>query len=150
MRARLRVVQGKPQGKHLYFPPGDYYFGRGEECQVRPNSPMVSRQHCLLRVGDGGVWLRDLGSRNGTLVNGRLLDRERQLKSGDQIQIGPLVFELHLEAQPTTPSEPPLVFDPPPMGATDSFKDLQLPDLPSSPGSTTRSDDNQNPPHGKK
>jgi pSer/pThr/pTyr-binding forkhead associated (FHA) protein len=46
----LVVVQGKPPGKVLPFPPGSYYFGRGEECDLRTSSGMVSRQHCLLRV----------------------------------------------------------------------------------------------------
>jgi pSer/pThr/pTyr-binding forkhead associated (FHA) protein len=58
---------------------------------------MVSRQHCQLRVGEGGVFLTDLGSRHGTLVNGTLINRETRLQQGDQIQIGPLVFELQLE-----------------------------------------------------
>lgn len=97
MRIKLRVVQGTPLGKQLIFGPGEFYFGRGEECHVRPNSAMVSRQHCLLRVDSAGVFLKDLGSRNGTLVNGTLISQEQQLKPGDQIQIGQLVFELSME-----------------------------------------------------
>ncbi len=94
MAIKLIVVQGRPQGKALRFPVGQYYFGRGGECHVRPNSDWVSRQHCLLRVTRDGAWLRDLGSRNGTLVNGELLAGERRLEPGDQIQVGPLVFEV--------------------------------------------------------
>jgi pSer/pThr/pTyr-binding forkhead associated (FHA) protein len=101
MAIQLIVVQGRPQGKALRFPVGQYYFGRGAECHVRPNSDWVSRQHCLLRVTREGAWLRDLGSRNGTLVNGELLAGERQLQMGDQIQVGPLVFEVRPDsAQP--------------------------------------------------
>ena len=94
MAIKLIVVQGRPQGRALRFPPGQYYFGRGAECHIRPNSDWVSRQHCLLRVTGEGAWLRDLGSRNGTLVNGELLDGERRLEVGDQVQVGPLVFEV--------------------------------------------------------
>ncbi|HZY84261.1 MAG TPA: FHA domain-containing protein [Gemmataceae bacterium] len=94
MAIQLIVVQGRPEGKALRFPPGQYYFGRGAECHVRPNSDWVSRQHCLLRVTREGAWLRDLGSRNGTLVNGELVAGERLLAKGDQIQVGPLVFEV--------------------------------------------------------
>jgi pSer/pThr/pTyr-binding forkhead associated (FHA) protein len=97
MKVKLRIVQGRPQGKSMLFPRGEYVFGRGNECHVRPNSDWVSRQHCLLRVTAEGAFLRDLGSRNGTLVNGtRLLD-ERPLEHGDQVQVGPLVFEVVLE-----------------------------------------------------
>lgn len=100
MKFTLFVVQGKPSGKKLVFPTGEYFFGRGEECHVRPNSEWVSRQHCLLRVAAEGVFLKDLGSRNGTLVNGELLTEERQLQPGDHIQLGPLVFEARTEEKP--------------------------------------------------
>jgi pSer/pThr/pTyr-binding forkhead associated (FHA) protein len=100
-RVRLRVVQGRPQGKSLVFSTGEYVVGRGAECHVRPISDWVSRQHCLLRVGSKGVFLKDLGSRNGTLVNGQRLLVERRLEEGDQIQIGPVVFEVFLEERET-------------------------------------------------
>lgn len=97
MSVKMLVIQGQPAGKSLHFPSGEYCFGRGTECQVRPNSEWVSRQHCLLRVTATGAFLRDLGSRNGTLVNGELLNEERPLRHGDQVQLGPLVFEIQLE-----------------------------------------------------
>ena len=105
MTAKLVVVQGRPAGKTLSFPDGVYYFGRGEECHVRPNSEWVSRQHCMLRVAADVVSLRDLGSRNGTLVNGARLDGERLLVDGDRLQIGPLVFEFHLVETEAEPAE---------------------------------------------
>jgi len=71
MNVKLFVVHGRPQGKSFLFPPGEFLFGRGSECHIQPNSDWVSRQHCLLRVGPEGVSVRDLGSRNGTLVNGQ-------------------------------------------------------------------------------
>ncbi len=104
MTITLLVVQGKPAGKRLAFPLGDYFFGRGVECQVRPNSEWVSRQHCRLRVTSGGAYLRDLGSRNGTLVNGVLLAGDQLLCAGDQIQIGPLVFEVQLASADEKPA----------------------------------------------
>jgi pSer/pThr/pTyr-binding forkhead associated (FHA) protein len=106
MTAKLVVVQGRPAGKTLTFPDGVYYFGRGAECHVRPNSEWVSRQHCMLRVTAAGVFLRDLGSRNGTLVNGARLAGERPLADGDHVQVGPLVFEVRLTGL-HVPEEPP-------------------------------------------
>src|SRR5271165_3004080 len=99
MIVKLLVIQGRPSGKSLIFPSGDYFFGRGPECHVRPESDWVSRQHCLLRVDSNGVFVRDLGSRNGTLVNGSLVLTERSLSHGDHLQVGPLVFEVQLEQQ---------------------------------------------------
>jgi predicted component of type VI protein secretion system len=104
MNVTLLVVQGRPLGKRLTFPPGEYYFGRGSECHVRPNSDWVSRQHCLLRVAAEAAYLRDLASRNGTLVNGLLLEGERHLEDGDLLQLGPLVFEILLDTGVASPS----------------------------------------------
>ncbi len=94
MDVQMRVLQGKPHDRCLHFAKGEFVFGRGPECHVRPNSDWVSRQHCLLRVEDGGVSLRDLGSSNGTLVNGHLITEECQLHDGDTLQVGPLVLQL--------------------------------------------------------
>ena len=97
MKVKLHVVHGRPQGKSFLFPPGDFLFGRGCECHIQPNSDWVSRQHCLLRVAAEGAWIRDLGSRNGTVVNGERVKGERPLEEGDQLQVGPLVFEVCFE-----------------------------------------------------
>lgn len=106
MTVKLLVVQGKPQGKSLVFPVGEYVFGRGAECHIRPNSDWVSRQHCMLRVTPDAVSVRDLGSRNGTLVNGVRVLGEHRLAAGDQLQVGPLVFELQLDEAPLRASAP--------------------------------------------
>jgi pSer/pThr/pTyr-binding forkhead associated (FHA) protein len=110
MNVKLLVVQGKPAGKALLFAPGQYYLGRGAECHVRFNSDWVSRQHCLLRVTADGAYLSDLGSRNGTLVNGVLVRWENRLAHGDQVQIGPVAFEVFLD--PPTGEGPPPGRDP--------------------------------------
>jgi pSer/pThr/pTyr-binding forkhead associated (FHA) protein len=95
MNAHLRVVQGKPHGHRLDFAPGEFVFGRGPECHIRPNSELVSRQHCMLKVaGDGALSIRDLGSTNGTLVNGRRVLGELALTPGDTLQLGPVILEV--------------------------------------------------------
>src|SRR2546430_3591470 len=97
MTLQLRVVHGRPNGTHLSFDRGEYLFGRGAECHIRPNSEWVSRQHCLLRVTREAAWIRDLGSPAGTLLNGARLLRELQLAQGDVLEVGPLVFEVCLD-----------------------------------------------------
>ena len=103
MAIRLRLVQGRPQGQQLFFNGGEYLFGRGAECHVRPNSEWVSRQHCMLRVTGQAVSLRDLGSRNGTLVNGVRIVEECNLSHGDLVEVGPLVFEVQFDPPPEAP-----------------------------------------------
>jgi len=97
MTLRLRLVQGRPNGTQLNFERGEYLVGRGLECHVRPNSEWVSRQHCLLRVTPEAAWIRDLGSHTGTLINGVVIRREQLLSNGDLLEVGPLVFEVHLD-----------------------------------------------------
>src|SRR5262245_47567386 len=100
MVIRLRLVQGRPQGQQLLFERGEYLFGRGAECHVRPNSEWVSREHCLLRVTPEAALLRDLGSRNGTLVNGVRILEEQNLAHGDLVVVGPLVFQVQFDPAP--------------------------------------------------
>ena len=95
MDVQLKVLHGKPRGHCLRFGPGEFVFGRGPECHVRPNSELVSRQHCMLRLQfDGHLSVRDLGSANGTLVNGVRLIGERMLEDGDKLQVGPVVLQV--------------------------------------------------------
>jgi pSer/pThr/pTyr-binding forkhead associated (FHA) protein len=92
----MKVIHGKPKGHYLLFPPGEFVFGRGPECNIRPNSDLISRQHCLLHITEDDVKVRDLGSMNGTLVNGQLVVGERKLDHGDTLQLGPLVLQVIL------------------------------------------------------
>ena len=109
MQLRLKVVKGKPRGHSLSFPVGEFMFGSGPECDIRPNSDLVSRQHCLLEVAADTVTIRDLGSRNGTLVNGQLVAGEQQLHHDDMLQIGPLVLLVQLGAESPAEGGPSLV-----------------------------------------
>ena len=104
MSVQLRVILGKERGKCLLFPQGEFVFGRGPECHVRPNSELVSRQHCLMVVTDDVVSIRDLGSANGTLVNGMRVRGVQVLKDGDRIQLGPVGLQVRLP-QPLPTSE---------------------------------------------
>ena len=94
MGVRMLIVEGRSRGKFLSLPRGEFVFGRGPECHVRPNSPWVSRQHCLVCISPEGVRVRDLGSSHGTLINGTRVVGEQALQVGDQLQVGPLVLQL--------------------------------------------------------
>jgi pSer/pThr/pTyr-binding forkhead associated (FHA) protein len=99
MSVKMKVVQGKPNGSYLDFPEGEFVVGRGPECHVRPNSELISRQHCMLLVSGRVVRVRDLGSTNGTLVNGKRVVEECSLGNGDTLQLGPLVLEVVLSLE---------------------------------------------------
>jgi hypothetical protein len=68
-------------------------IGRHLECDVRLDSPKISRRHCCLAMAYDRVLIRDLGSRNGVRVNGRPVEESR-LHDGDELAIGPILFRL--------------------------------------------------------
>jgi pSer/pThr/pTyr-binding forkhead associated (FHA) protein len=93
MKVQLVVVRGKPEGKVIPLVGPNFKIGRGETCHLRPNSEQVSREHAEFTISGESVVVRDLGSRNGTLVNGKALTTEVcKLKDRDLVQVGPLTF----------------------------------------------------------
>jgi pSer/pThr/pTyr-binding forkhead associated (FHA) protein len=73
LQAVLRVLSGRQNGAFIPLPVGKFLIGREEDCQLRPNSELVSRHHCVFTNDDFTLRLRDLGSTNGTFVNGERL-----------------------------------------------------------------------------
>jgi predicted component of type VI protein secretion system len=102
MELTLKVISGKHAGQKMRIPAPQFLIGRGEDCQLRPNSDLVSRHHCVLLVGSGGAVIRDLDSRNGTYVNDQKVAGDQALQAGDRLTIGQLKFEVLIKA-----GEPP-------------------------------------------
>ncbi len=78
--------------------------GRHPECDVRIDLPQISRRHCCLATAYDRITIRDLGSRHGVRVNGRVVDESR-LISGDEVAIGHLLYRFE-EAAPAAPPGP--------------------------------------------
>lgn len=71
-------------------------IGRDDSCSIsRPHDPFVSAFHARIEIRPDGPWICDLGSTNGTSVNGKRVDTERALRKGDRIQAGSMVLEMH-------------------------------------------------------
>ncbi|WP_437229823.1 FHA domain-containing protein [Planctomicrobium sp. SH661] len=94
--AELKVVSGKQAGSLIPLPEGKFLIGREEDCHLRPNSDTVSRHHCVFTVDEFTVRLRDLGSTNGTLVNGERIRGGVMLNPGDIVSIGKIEFEIQI------------------------------------------------------
>ena len=107
MKVQLVVVRGKPEGKVIPLAGPKFKIGRGETCHLRPNSEQVSREHAEFTLEEGSLIVRDLGSRNGTLVNGKALTTEScTLKDRDLVQVGPLTFAVAILDAPAPASKP--------------------------------------------
>lgn len=96
LQAELIVVGGKNNGNVIPLSKSKYIIGRGEDCDLRPSSELVSRHHCVFSVDDFFVRIRDLGSTNGTLVNGEQIRGEVQLSENDQVTVGKICLALKL------------------------------------------------------
>lgn len=71
-----------------------FSIGRRSSCDLPLNSKMVSQQHAELFMLEENLWLRDLGSTNGTFVNGSQIRGEKQLDDGDIVHFANLEFRL--------------------------------------------------------
>ncbi len=104
-QVELKVLEGRQQGKTIPLNVRQFLIGREQDCHLRPNSDLVSRHHCVFTVDDFTVRLRDLGSTNGTYVNGERIQGQVELKPGDHVSVGKLSFEIVVrkEAPVATP-----------------------------------------------
>ncbi|MEK7867399.1 MAG: FHA domain-containing protein, partial [Planctomycetota bacterium] len=95
MGARLKVLKGRNPGEAIPID-GEIFIGRDADNHVHILDETASRHHARLRRVEGNVLLVDLGSNNGTYVNGDKVS-ERVLRTGDQVLIGNTVFVCELD-----------------------------------------------------
>jgi hypothetical protein len=91
-RVSLTVVSGSAPGRGFILPPGPTVLGRASEADVMLADPSVSRLHAEVVAGDTEVVIRDLGSSNGTFVNGDRLTATTELRNGDEVRAGTVVL----------------------------------------------------------
>ena len=84
-------------GKRLVVGPAGATMGRSRQCDVMVDDPNVSRTHAEVRPRGGSWVLTDLGSTNGSRLNGRRLEGSEVLKPGDEIELGTTLLKFELE-----------------------------------------------------
>ena len=108
----VNLVLFKKNGSQKAFalPSNVTVIGRRHDCDLCIPLMPVSRRHCQLSLNNESLTIRDLGSRNGTYLNGKRID-EATVQPGDYIKIGPLTFALQIDGQPKeiVPPEHPLL-----------------------------------------
>ena len=98
MRPRLLVLSGPLKDSTIPLSEGEITIGREASNGIAVTDPSVSRKHCLVSGQDGRFRVRDLDSRNGTLVNGTGVE-EQWLQHGDEIAAGDSSFLFLLEEE---------------------------------------------------
>lgn len=141
--ARLVVVNGEKKGTTLVLPepPARLVLGRGEATDLPLPDADASREHCEIVVELDGPMLRDLGSKNGVLVNEKPVTHKR-LRDRDEITIGATVVAYEdpaeallarVEALADEPAPPPPAPSPPPARASDPPPEQESPTEPERP-----------------
>ena len=98
----INLVLTKKDGTSRSFslPSTVTVIGRRRDCDLCIPLMLVSRRHCELNQDNEELHLRDLGSKNGTLLNGEKIDSAK-VNPGDKIQIGPIKFIIQINGKPS-------------------------------------------------
>jgi hypothetical protein len=98
-RARVRQQNALliVDGKRMLVGPAGATIGRSRQCDVVLEDANISRQHAEIRPRGGSWVLTDLGSTNGSSINGRRIDHPEVIKPGDEIEIGTSQIRFELE-----------------------------------------------------
>jgi hypothetical protein len=95
--ARLIYKGGPHPGLGVELRPGLNRIGRNPDNDIQIPDPSVSSFHCEMQVSDIGVAFRDLGSTNGSYINGQQVTKE-MLTAGKVLRLGSVEFDLELPA----------------------------------------------------
>jgi pSer/pThr/pTyr-binding forkhead associated (FHA) protein len=97
--SQLVIEKGGTPTRAIRLRRAETIIGRRSDCTLRIPSTIVSRRHCCVGLCDGYLTVEDLGSRNGTYVNGARVSGRQVLWPGDRLLVGPVLFVV--EYQPT-------------------------------------------------
>lgn len=92
--ARLLVTEGSLRGRTLSLGTSAALLGRAPSCTLVLEDDYASNRHARIYPSQGGWWVEDLGSTNGTYVDGERIDSPTELTPGRQVRIGQTVIEL--------------------------------------------------------
>jgi pSer/pThr/pTyr-binding forkhead associated (FHA) protein len=93
----LEIKRGSKKTRAIRLRREETLVGRQEGCDMRIPSAAVSRKHCRLSFRDGYLRVEDLGSSNGTFLNGDRIEGIHPVKPGDLLEIGPITFLVKYE-----------------------------------------------------
>jgi DNA-binding winged helix-turn-helix (wHTH) protein len=103
--SRFRVML---DDRNIQLSEGENLIGRLPEARLCMNSSQVSRRHARIIAGQTDAYLEDLGSKNGTSVNGRAVEGRVLLRDGDRIILGDALVTIRfIAAEDFAPTDPP-------------------------------------------
>lgn len=102
MNLKITVIRDGATKATLPIAPGTLVIGRNDECDIRLDSRSVSRRHCEIKQKPTGLTIRDLGSRNGTIINGdpSVPGTRVPIKESDVIKVGKYILRIDQASSP--------------------------------------------------
>ncbi|MEZ0230758.1 MAG: FHA domain-containing protein, partial [Planctomycetota bacterium] len=120
---------------------------RGERIPIFHDDPSISREHAAIVIKKTGVRVRDLGSKNGVLLNGSQIGKyaEVDVKPGDSLKVGATVLVLH-EGEPPVAVEKPIEEEPPAPTSSDEEDDAEAAPPPAPSAAQEKPPESEGPP----
>jgi pSer/pThr/pTyr-binding forkhead associated (FHA) protein len=95
----LLVLEGKRKGERIYLRESPLFVGRDKGMDIILDDPSVSREHAVLYYYKNRFEIKDLGSTNGIIINGKRCIDKGELKNKDTIKIGKILLRFMLETK---------------------------------------------------
>jgi pSer/pThr/pTyr-binding forkhead associated (FHA) protein len=99
MQVVLVMFTAQGERRSFSLPRSITVIGRKEDCDIRIPLSEVSRRHCRLLADEEVLRVEDMGSSNGTFLNGMRV-QEAVVQPGDSLQVGPIVFIVQIDGVP--------------------------------------------------
>lgn len=100
MDVNLVLFKKNGSQKSFSLPSSITVIGRRHDCDLCIPLDDVSKRHCQFDRNNETLEIRDLGSRNGTYLNGQKVNGETPVHAGDYLRVGSLVFQLQIDGEP--------------------------------------------------
>ena len=102
VKYKHKIIQGPSQGDEIELHNDTLIIGRESDTDIQINAPSVSRRHARLVKRPEGYWIEDIGSSNGTFINGKRIEDRISLNPGDQIRLGQSILIAYTAFQTTS------------------------------------------------
>jgi len=94
--ARVSIISNGKLVRSIELGAGEMVIGRGDDVSIQLKHPLISRKHARLYLTPAGYIIEDSGTKNGTFVAGRRIQRHR-LEDGDEMEIADFILQYHAE-----------------------------------------------------
>jgi predicted component of type VI protein secretion system len=108
LRLEVLTQRCKWHGRTIVVTRSPFLIGSARACHLRAPTSRLSGFHCALIVRGGRRWVRDLGSDEGTFLNGERVSADSALRDGDRLKVGTLELGIRLDAHRMKPAPPPI------------------------------------------